>query len=80
MFWRPRSLTTGVPNTWSPKMGTAQAAETTFEMVGMPVPVFKVGPPSRPKIVHDDGHLGKFAPRKATAADVDELRKMDRTP
>lgn len=56
-------------------MGTVQAAESTFEMVGMPVPVFKVGPPSRPKIVHDDGHLGKFAPRKPTAADLAELRK-----
>jgi len=41
----------------------------------MPIPVFTVGPPQRPRIVHDDGFLGRFPPRRPTANDYAELTK-----
>lgn len=48
-------------------------AESTIAFVGMPIPVFTVGPPVRPAIKHDDGFLGKFPARKPTAKDYAEL-------
>jgi hypothetical protein len=55
--------------------GWLVAVESTFDFVGMPIPVFRVGPPQRPAIKHDDGHLGRFPRRQATAADRVELTK-----
>lgn len=49
--------------------------ESTFELVGTAIPFFRVAPPTRPKILHDRGHLEKYSPRKATAEDRAELRK-----
>lgn len=51
----------------------ASAQEATLELVGMPIPVFHVGPIQQPPIRHDDGHLGQFPPRQATAADYAQL-------
>jgi hypothetical protein len=52
----------------------AQPVESTLQLVGSAIPVFRVGPPQRPAIKHDDGFLGKFAPRKATDEDRAQLR------
>jgi hypothetical protein len=51
----------------------APPLESTLEIVGLAIPVFRVGPPQRPPIKHDDGFLGRFPRRQPTAADYAEL-------